>query len=99
MLLSLLLLFRKGTAITITVNDEGNADYTKIQDAIDNSTNGDTIRVFEGTYTENIIVNKSLSLIGNGSEITVIDGGENGDVVMITADWVNISGFFVIRTG
>ena len=48
--------------------------YTKIQDAIDNASSGDTIRVFCGKYSENLIVNKTLTLIGNGS--VKADGGD-----------------------
>jgi len=80
---------------TITVDDDGGADYEKIQWAIDNATEGDTILVYEGTYYENVVVNKTLTLIGNGSEKTTIDGGGSGDVVKITADWCNMSGFTV----
>jgi len=32
-----------GNQTTIRVDDEGDGDYTKIQDAIDNASNGDTI--------------------------------------------------------
>lgn len=42
---------------------------------IDNATEGDTIRVYEGTYYENVVVNKTVSLVGNGSEETTIEGG------------------------
>ncbi len=83
------------TAETITVDDDVGADYTKIQDAINNAEEGDMIRVWEGTYSENVVVDKSVSLVGNGSEVTTIDGDENDDVVRITADWVNMSGFGV----
>ena len=38
---------------TIYVDDDGGADYTKIQDAIDNASDGDTIFVYEGLYFEN----------------------------------------------
>ena len=72
--------------------------FTKIQDAINAAKNGDTIRVYEGIYCENIVVNKSVSLIGNGSANTTIDGGENGDVVSIQNDWVNITGFSIIKS-
>ena len=84
---------------TITVDDSGSADYEKIQDAIDNATEGDTIRVWEGTYYENVVVNKTITLIGNGSETTTIDGGGSSDVVLITVDWVNMSGFSVTGSG
>jgi len=72
--------------------------YNKIQDAINASSAGDTIRVWNGTYYENVIVNKSLSLIGNGSADTTIDGSDGGHTVQISADLVNMSGFD-IRNG
>lgn len=37
---------------TIYVDDDGNADYTNIQDAIDNANDVDTIFVYNGTYTK-----------------------------------------------
>ncbi|MCK4614099.1 MAG: right-handed parallel beta-helix repeat-containing protein, partial [Thermoplasmata archaeon] len=73
--------------------------FNRIQDAIDAAEEGATIYVWDGTYYENVMVNKSVSLIGNGSELTVIDGGGSGDVVRITADWVKLSGFCVIGSG
>ena len=87
----------EGSGKTITVDDDGGEDYEKIQYAIDNSTEGDTIRVYEGNYLENVVVNVSVSLLGNGSEETTIDGGGNGDVVEINVDWVNLSGFKIIN--
>ena len=88
-----------GSADIITVDDDGGADYEKIQDAVDVAEDGDTIRVFEGTYYENVIVDKSVSLIGNGSVKTTIDGDGKGTVVKITVDWVNMSGFMVMGSG
>jgi len=87
------------SAATLTVDDDGEAEYTTIQEAIDNATEGDTIRVWEGIYYENVLVNETMSLVGNGSEETTIDGGGNDDVVKISADWVNISGFMVTGSG
>jgi len=47
-------------------------DYSKIQDAIDDASDGDTIFVKSGIYYENIVINKSITLMGEGKEKTVI---------------------------
>ncbi|MCK4613320.1 MAG: right-handed parallel beta-helix repeat-containing protein, partial [Thermoplasmata archaeon] len=95
----LVLATKEASADTLTVDDDGSGNYTKIQDAIDAAEDGDTIRVFDGTYYENVVVNKTVNLIGNGSANTTIDGGGSGTVVKITADRVNISGFMVTGSG
>ncbi|RJS69156.1 hypothetical protein CW714_09045, partial [Methanophagales archaeon] len=66
-----------------------------IQAAINNASDGDTIYVHEGTYYEyRINVNKSLSLIGDGMNKTIVDGRGGTDYLMlVSADWVNVSGF------
>ena len=42
------------------VGGNGPNNYTKIQDAIDDASNGDTIFVYNGTYYENVIINKII---------------------------------------
>lgn len=86
-------------AKTITVNDDGGADYKRIQRAINNANTGDTIRVWAGVYNENIKINKRLTIIGNGSTNTTINGNGIGDVVNITADYVHFSNFTVKNSG
>jgi len=81
-------------ATTIHVPD----DYPTIQEAINAANPGDTILVEANTYFEHIVVNKSVSLIGQDSATTVIDGNGTGTVVKITADNVTISSF-TIRNG
>ena len=54
---------------TITVPDE----YSSIQGAIDNAVNGDTIYVKKGVYVENPVINKSVSLVGEDKDATLID--------------------------
>jgi parallel beta-helix repeat protein len=83
---------------TLYVGGGGVGNYTKIQWAIDNASDGDTVFVFNGTYYENIVVNKTINLTGEDRDTTVIDGEGNEKVVEITAAWVNIS-FFSIKNG
>ena len=85
-------------AKTTTVDDSGGAHYENIQDAINASEEGDTIRIFAGMYYENVVVNRTLSLIGNGSTKTTIDAGHAGVGVKITVGWVNVSGFTITES-
>ena len=84
---------------TYIVDINNNGNFTSIQAAVDNASDRDTIYVWAGTYYENIIINKSLTIIGNNSLNTTINGGEKGDVVNITANWVNITGFNINNSG
>jgi len=84
---------------TIYVNDEGFGDYTKIQDAINNATDGDTIFVDSGTYFEHLLINKTINLIGENKKTTIIDGNSTKTVIYISADKVTISGFTIQNSG
>ncbi len=87
-------------AETFTVDDDGGwADHSSIQDAINASSDGDTIYVFNGTYLENVLVNKSLSLIGNGSSNTIVNATGSGITLNITADNVNLSHLQITGSG
>lgn len=93
-ILMLALLTGGAEAATLTVDAGGSATYTRIQDAINAANNGDIIEVASGTYNENIIVNKSVNLIGVGADVTIVEASDPNDHVFnITADYVNISGF------
>jgi len=69
--------------------------YKTIQEAINaNETlEGHTIFVSSGTYYENIVVNKAVSLIGENSVTTIIDGGGVRSPVEVLVDNVTIAGF------
>jgi nitrous oxidase accessory protein NosD len=74
-------------AVMIYVDDDGGADYTTIQEAIDAANSGDQVFVYSGTYTEQIVVDKAIDLIGESANLVTIDGGGSGDTVQVTADW------------
>jgi len=78
----------------ITVDDSGGADYTTIQEAVNNAGSGYTIKVRPGTYGH-VATNKSLKLIGEYKETTIIDGGGSGQCIYMIADNVEISGFTI----
>lgn len=80
-----------------TVDDDGEAMYTTISDAITAANPGDTIYVWAGTYNENVVISKTLNLIGNGSINTTIDGQLNGNGIYINADNVKVKGLQTIN--
>jgi parallel beta-helix repeat protein len=74
-------------------------DFTSIQEAINASSDGDTVFVYNGTYYENVIVNKAITLNGENRNSTVVDAGWDHDAILVTSDSVNISGFTVTHSG
>ena len=74
-------------------------DYPTIQEAINHANSGDTIFVNTGTYYENLIVNKSISLIAEDRDSTIIDGSANGSVISVKANDVDINGFTIQNSG
>lgn len=73
--------------------------YPTIQAAINNASDGDTIFVRAGTYCEHVVVNKTVALLGENKDATIIDGSSVGIVVNVTRDGVGISGFTIRNSG
>jgi parallel beta-helix repeat protein len=82
-------------ASTIIVPD----DYSTIQEAINNAADGDMISVKAGTYYEHIVVSKTVSIVGEDADTTIIDGNDTGHVINVVSDNVSISGFMVQNSG
>jgi parallel beta-helix repeat protein len=88
----------KGVIVTVP------AEYPTIQAAIDAAQSGDTIQVSGGTYYENIIITKNLTLAGEDKDTTIIDGGKNGHVIHAFGTSynyidVNLFGFTIQNAG
>ena len=82
------------------VGGSGPGNYSTIQEAIDDSSDGDTIFVYDDSspYYENVVVDKSINLIGEDKDTTVIYGSWTKIVVNISSDSVEIEGFTIQRS-
>ena len=83
------------------VDKGGGADYTQIQDAIDNAVDGDIIYVQDGIYFETLVISKSISLIGSSPDKTIIffneSNNDENNVILINADKCKIEEFKIIN--
>jgi parallel beta-helix repeat protein len=92
---------------TLYVDDEfgsgpGNPpqDYYNIQDAIDAASPGSTVFVYNGTYWENVNINhKTINLVGENRNSTIIYGLGNWHVVQVSGIWSNVTGFTIKNSG
>jgi len=80
---------------TIVVPD----DFPTVQEAINAANHGDTIFIRSGNYHEDIVVNKSLSLIGENRQHTVLNGSGSGTALDITANNVNVTNLTIQNIG
>jgi parallel beta-helix repeat protein len=77
----------------LTVDDDGPADFHTIQEAANAAGENDIIYVHNGTYHENVLLNKTgLTVIGESRTTTLIEA-DYGNIVTITASNVSISNF------
>jgi len=76
------------------------AEGMSIQEAIDNAVDGDTIVVRAGTFTENLTINKDITLLGenNGVAGDGARGAESSLVggIVILADGVTVDGLQIL---
>jgi parallel beta-helix repeat protein len=84
---------------TLYVGGSGPGNYTKIQDAIDNASDGDTVFVYNGTYYESgISIDSTINLIGEDRDSTIIDANQYIDAIYIYAPYISISAFKIQNT-
>ncbi|KAA0001446.1 MAG: hypothetical protein FE046_02075 [Thermoplasmata archaeon] len=89
----------------VYVDDDFNAStagwqmdhFDSVQDAMDAVSAGGTVVVYAGVYYENVVINKTVTLVGEDRDTTIIDGGGSGDTVTVTeyADHLDMSGVTV----
>jgi parallel beta-helix repeat protein len=81
-------------------NTDTSETFATIQAAIDDADtqNGHTLQVTAGTFAENVLVNKELSILGSGAGITVVNGGGSIGFI-IAANNVMLQGFTITNCG
>ena len=84
------------SAATLTVGAGG--QFKTIQQAVDAAKPGDTVLVAAGTYTENIVVNKSLTIAAadRTARPTVKAADSGKDVFLLTSSGVHIDGLALV---
>lgn len=81
--------------------DDSTTVGLSIQGFVNAVTAGTTIHVLPGTYKEDILLNKTVTLLGGGAASTTIEGVKGGDgaTVRISASNVILEGFTLTREG
>lgn len=74
-------------------------NFPTIQEAINNAVDGDVIFIKIGTYFEHVVVNKTVSLLGETRDTTIVDGNWTGITINVAQNGVTISNLTVQRSG
>ena len=77
--------------------DSPRGRFTTLNDAINNSHEGDTLNVYGGIYHGPISVDKTLTIIGH--DWPVLDGQNNGTVMTLKAPNIFLKGFVIKNSG
>jgi parallel beta-helix repeat protein len=89
-----------GRGDILYVGGSGPGNYSVIQYAVDNASSGNTVLVYSGIYDDYfpnnmacVLIEKSINLIGEDKNSTIIKGSGVHRVVKIRANGVNVTGF------
>jgi len=91
----------KGDNGIIYVDDDADPSWYNetnvqtIQEGINNASTGDTIFVYNGTYNEDLFINKTINLYGESNVFTII----NGEIYYEIVNGGNISNFNITYLG
>ncbi len=91
-----------GAAGTITVDDNGWADHSSIQEAITFAQENDSILIYEGNYSEILTIDKKLkisSISCNPADVIINPNILSQPIIHVTSDNVEITGLTILGTG
>ncbi|MDH5635900.1 MAG: hypothetical protein OEY47_04465, partial [Candidatus Bathyarchaeota archaeon] len=93
--------------VTVYVDDDniggpwdGTLDYPyqNITSGLEHASNGDTVYVLNGTYDENVVIDKSVALKGDSKPVIDGMGGMGARGIDITANNVTVEGFNITNS-
>jgi hypothetical protein len=95
---------QQGAADNAACNDAN--PYPTISQAITCAEDGDTVTVGAGTFTERLVIDKAIAVVGSGAGSTIIDGGgvddlpgNGGQVYVNTGGSMTLSGMTIRDAG
>jgi len=95
LLLCLLLRLEFSSKMEARWTAKSQSSFQKIQEVINAASEGQIIEVPAGVYAENVVINKSISIVGENVTTTIIEGNNIGVGIRIEADNVTVKGFTV----
>ncbi len=79
-------LYAKWADIVLEHNGEKDS-FATIQEAVNASVDGDSVMLGEGTFREQVVITKNITLQGEGIDKTVIESPDSGDLEVSGGDW------------
>lgn len=76
-----------GSSVTWLVDQTANGGFGAIQDAIDASSDGDSIRVASATYAEMLTIDKEVNLLGPNAGIKATGATRNPEAIIAFPEW------------
>ena len=73
--------------------------FDNIQDGVNTVNTSGSVNIYSGTYSENVVINRSMTLIGEDEYSTIVDGNLVGSVISINNSVISISGLTVHNSG
>ncbi len=81
------------------IDDPKNHRWNTIEEGIADARNGDIVYVYQGIYSENVVLDKSITLVGEKKDFTIIDAQNQADCLYILSDYANITNFTLRNSG
>ncbi len=89
---------RESPRRSLTVNNEGTAQYKSISDALASASEGDQILIFPGVYDEHIFLTSNIELLGVGNNGDTVIRSSNETAIVIDSDSFRVENLTVRQT-